>query len=645
MITFFRRLINSKIGIAICLGFLIIIGIAFAAGDISSSMGSSSGLSSTTVAEVGKKDITNTEIVDRANAILSQQRQQTPGLDMATFLQQGGFEDILERSINSVGMTEFARKAGFGVSKRQIDAEILRIPAFYGPTGQFDRTTFDNFLRANKLSEIQVRDDIGSDLLSRQLMIPATGATRAPAGLSLPYAQLSLEGRSGGVGFIPTAAIPKGAAPNAAELAAFYKGNIGRYTLPERRVIKYALIGPENVAGKTVPSEADIAAYYKENAATYAARETRNLSQVIIQDQNAARTFEAKVKGGASFADAARQAGLSPLVLTGIEKTKLATDSSQAVADAAFATPQGGVAAPQRSGLGWHVVKVDSITTVAGRPLDAVRAEILPTLTQRKGAEALADLTTNIQNEIADGASFDDVVKKYGLKVVTTPAIVASGQNPDDQAFKPDPAFARFIGPMFQAQPGDDAIMETVVPDQMFALSYLESVVAPTPRPLAQIAPQVTLDMETDRAARQGRALADAAIAKIGKGMTLTQALKETGLNLPPVQTVNGKRRDLTRPNEQVPPPLALLFSMAEKKAKRLEAPQKQGWYVVYLDTITPGDVSTEPRAVPAFQAQFSQLYAQEYAAQFYGAAKADMGVVRNAEAIAAVKRQLSGAQ
>ena len=644
MITFFRRLIDSKVGIVVCLGFLGLIALAFAAGDITSSLNGVTGGGST-VAEIGKRDVTNVEITDRATAMLSAQRRETPGLDMTTFIQAGGFEDVLERTINSAAMTEFAARNGFAASKRLVDGEILGISAFQGATGQFDRTTFDNFLRANKLTEAQVRGDISADLLSRQILTPLAGATRAPAGLARPYAALSLEGRRGAVGFIPTAALPKGAAPTPAELDAYYKANIGRYTLPERRVIKYALVSTENVAGKTIPTEPEIAAYYKENAALYAARATRSLSQVILQDQNAAKTFEAKVKGGASFADAARQAGLTPLIVTDVDKTKYARDSSQAVADAAFAAPQGGLSAPQRSALGWHVVKVDAINTIAAKPLESVRGEIVGALTTRKTAEALADLTAALENEIADGASFDEVVKKHALKTVTTPPVVASGQDPDNKAFQPDPSFAKFIGPMFQAQAGDDAELEAIMPDSLYALAYLDKIVPPTPRPLALIAPQVTLDVETDRAAKQGRALADAAIAKIAKGMSLAQALKETGLALPAIQTVDGKRRDLTRPGQQVPPPLALLFSMAEKKAKRLEAPQKQGWYVVYLESIAPGDVKSEPRAVPAFQAQFSQLFGQEYAAQFYAAAKADLGVKRNDKAIAAVKQQLSGTQ
>ena len=644
MITFFRRLIDSKVGIIVCLGFLGLIALAFAAGDITSSLNGVTA-SGATVVEVGKRDITDAEVSDRATAMLSAQRRETPGLDMTTFLRSGGFEEVLERTINSAAMTEFARRSGFGVSKRLIDAEILGISAFQGATGQFDRATFDNFLRSNKLTEAQVRADIGSDLISRQILTPIAGATRAPIGLTTPYAALSLEARRGAVGFIPSAALPKGPAPTTAELAAYYKANIGRYTLPERRVIKYALITTDNVAGKTVPSEAEIAASYKENAALYAARETRSLSQVILQDQAAAKTFEAKVKAGTRFADAAKQAGLTPLVVADADKAKFTTDSTAAVADAAFAAPQGGLTAPLRSALGWHVVQVDAIKTVAAKPLDSVRGEILGTLTTRKTAEALADLTASVETGVADGLSFDEVVKKFGLKTVTTPPIVASGQDPDNKAFQPDASFAKFIGPMFQAQAGDDAVLEAIAPDSIYALSYLDKIVPPTPRAMNTIVPQVTLDLETDRAAKQGRALADAAIAKIARGMSLAQALKETGLALPAVQTVDGKRRDLTRPGQQVPPPLALLFSMAEKKAKRLEAPQKQGWYVVYLESIAPGDVKSEPRAVPAFQAQFSQLFGQEYAAQFYAAAKAELGVKRNDKAIAAVKQKLAGAQ
>lgn len=648
MITFLRSIFNSKLGLAISFIFIALVGIAFAAGDItgSSSFGGSSLFSGgSTIAEVGGKAIDSPEVQQRIDNRIDIERQQNPGLDKTAFIAGGGFEATLEQIINVAALQKFGHDQGIRISKRLVDGEIASIPSFFGPTGVFDTATFQQVLSQRRISEAQLRGDIATDLLTRQLLLPVSGAARMPAGVARPYAALSLEARNGMVGLIPSSAMPKGAAPTDQELTAYYTKNVARYTVPERRVIRYAPFGASTLAGKAEANEADIANYYKKNAARYAASETRDLTQVILQDQKAAQAFEAKVKAGTSFADAAKQAGLEPVTLKAQTRAAYAKLSSDAIAAAVFALQQGGTAPLQRSPLGWHIVRVDTVTTIPAKSLDSVRAEILEAVKTEKLTAALADLAAKVQEQVDAGSTFDEVVKANGLNPVTTPAITATGADPDNPTVQSDPRFARFIEPMFEAQTDDDPGVETIVPDREFALAKLDRIIPAAARPLAQIKAQVTADFERDRAARQARTIADAVIAKIGKGVPLAQALKESGVTLPAPQPIGGRRRELAQGGQRVPPPLALMFSMKEKTAKRLEAPANQGWYIVWLDKITPGDVKSEPMLIPQLQAEFSRLVGEEYAAQFTGAIKVDMGVKRHADAEAKLKRQLSGTQ
>lgn len=648
MITFLRSIFNSKLGLAISFIFIALVGIAFAAGDItgSSSFGGSSLFSGgSTIAEVGGKAIDSPEVQQRIDNRIDIERQQNPGLDKTAFIAGGGFEATLEQIINVAALQKFGHDQGIRISKRLVDGEIASIPSFFGPTGVFDTATFQQVLSQRRISEAQLRGDIATDLLTRQLLLPVSGAARMPAGVARPYAALSLEARNGMVGLIPSSAMPKGAAPTDQELTAYYTKNVARYTVPERRVIRYAPFGASTLAGKAEANEADIANYYKKNAARYAASETRDLTQVILQDQKAAQAFEAKVKAGTSFADAAKQAGLEPVTLKAQTRAAYAKLSSDAIAAAVFALQQGGTAPLQRSPLGWHIVRVDTVTTIPAKSLDSVRAEILEAVKTEKLTAALADLAAKVQEQVDAGSTFDEVVKANGLNPVTTPAITATGADPHNPTVQSDPRFARFIEPMFEAQTDDDPGVETIVPDREFALAKLDRIIPAAARPLAQIKAQVTADFERDRAARQARTIADAVIAKIGKGVPLAQALKESGVTLPAPQPIGGRRRELAQGGQRVPPPLALMFSMKEKTAKRLEAPANQGWYIVWLDKITPGDVKSEPMLIPQLQAEFSRLVGEEYAAQFTGAIKVDMGVKRHADAEAKLKRQLSGTQ
>lgn len=645
MITFIRSIFNSKLGLAMCFLFVLLVGVAFTAGDMLGLMNSGGGGAGadSTVVEVGGEGIPGSEVKRRADSLISRARQQQPGLDMATFVNEGGFDAAMSQVIDAAALRLFGHAQGVRISEKLIDGEIASSPEFRGPTGQFDQGQLDRVLAEERLTMKQLRSMVLARLYARQLLTPAFGAGRMPAALARPYAAMSLESRNGTVALIPAGAMPKGAAPTDQELAAYYKRNLARYTVPERREIRYAVFGMRILGDKIVPTDADLAAYYKANAARYAASETRDLTQVIVQDQKAAQAFAAKVKAGTSFADAAKQAKLEPVSLKAQTRAAFAGLSSDTAAGAAFTLAQNGVSDPQRSGLGWHIVRVDAITAIPGKPLAAVRDEIMGAVKAEKTASALADLMAKIQDQLSDRATFDEIVKANNLPVMSTGAITANGIDPDKPGIQTDPAVVRVLEPMFETQPDEPATIETIVPEREFALAKLDRIIAATPRPLTQIKGQVVADFERERAVQQARTVADTVIAKVGKGVPLAQALRETGVTLPAPQQMGGRRRELAQGGQRVPPPLALMFSMKEKTAKRLEAPAGQGWYVVSLDKITQGDIKTEPNLIPQLQAEFSPLVSEEYGAQFINAIRADIVVKRKPEAEARLKRELAG--
>src|SRR3546814_4439941 len=69
-------------------------------------------------------------------------RQQDPQVDTATYVRAGGFDQILSQSIVAEAISQWAEKHGFGVSRRQVDAEIASIPAFQ-IGGRFDQASYE----------------------------------------------------------------------------------------------------------------------------------------------------------------------------------------------------------------------------------------------------------------------------------------------------------------------------------------------------------------------------------------------------------------------------------------------------------------------------------------------------------------------
>ena len=92
-----RKLMSSKLGAAIGLLFVLVIAAAFAAGDISglTSGGGQGGMAGGTVVKVGKQSLTEGELRQRVQQAYERAREQQPGLDLATFINGGGFDQAL----------------------------------------------------------------------------------------------------------------------------------------------------------------------------------------------------------------------------------------------------------------------------------------------------------------------------------------------------------------------------------------------------------------------------------------------------------------------------------------------------------------------------------------------------------------------
>jgi peptidyl-prolyl cis-trans isomerase D len=644
MLSFFRRGIMAKLMLVVLfVGLVAIVITGFGTGGMG--IGDLGGLRGNSIAVVEGDRITAADLNQEANRQLERLRQQQPELDLATMLRGGALEEIADQMIDMAATVAFGRGQGLAASKRMVDREIAGVRAFQNLAGQFDPAAFQRALAQERMSEQQLREEIATRLIQRQLTLPAAASAHVPERLAFQYASLLLESRTGTVGAVPVRAMGPGQEPTDAQIGAFFRENEGRYTIPERRVLRYALFGPAEVAAAARATEAEIEAAYRRNSAVYGAKETRILSQVVLPEEPAARDFARRIAGGMSFAQAAAQAGFSAADTAVGEhgKEAFARLSSPAVADAAFAAAQGATTAPVRSELGWHIVRVDDVKVSAARPLASVRAEIAAGIEREKGQNALTDMASRIEDRIADGASFEEVVRAEKLTIVETPPVTGAGAVPGNAAWRAPPELGPLLKAAFELEPNDEPVVEPLGAGDRNAVLVVSQAIPAAAPPLAQIRDRVKADLIARRALDRARAVAVSIVSKIDAGTPPAQAFAEAQVRLPPVETVTATRREIARQGGQVPPPLAMLFSLPRGKARLLPAPNGAGWFVVHLGTIVPGDARKEPGLVQAVRSQFAPVIGEEYAAQFTAAMRAGAKVKRNEDALRKLRAELGG--
>lgn len=645
MLSFFRRFFASKIGLPIFLAFLALMALAFAASDITGTTfgGIANG---DRVAVVGGEPVPLRDVSIAANTALEQVRASDPTLTMPEFVERGGLEQVVEQLIDRYAVGNYGEKYGLRAGENLVNSEILKIDAFKGLTGAFDPQRYQELLRQRGLSDATFRRDLADGLIEQQLLRPAVSAPVLPEKVARRYAALVLERRKGEIALIRSDAFAPAREPSNAELEAWYRDNRTQFVQPERRTIRFAVFGEAQLKASTAPTAAEIAARYQRDAARYKASEKRAVTSFVVPTEDAAKAFAARIQGGLPLETAAREAGFTASRSEPRTREAMANTTSFAFAEAVFKTPQGGIVPPTQGTLGWYVARVDAIERTPARSLAEATPEITRQLTEEKRAAALADLTAEVESEIDSGTALAEVAKAYGLKVETTPPMLANGRAFGRPEVQIVPQLAPVLATAFQMEESEPQLAE-VVPGKefvIFEVARIEEAAAP---PLAEVRAEAIAGWKRAQGARLAEAAANRVSARMRGKTPLAAALaaeKVTGAEREPI---NLERRELLARSRggNVPPPLVLLFSMAQGSVKVLEAPRNLGWYVVSLDEISTAPLESAPGLVENTRRQLGEALGEEYRRQTLAAMRKELGVTRNDAAIAAERKRLSGEQ
>ncbi|HKX78872.1 MAG TPA: peptidyl-prolyl cis-trans isomerase [Novosphingobium sp.] len=646
MLQFFRNLTKSKIGAGVILVILGLIAFAFASGDVANTGGFGGVAGGDRVATVGDERVDTSTLTQAATTTLERMKQQNPTLSMSAFVASGGLEEVLDDLIDRLAVAAFGKEHGIVAGDRLVDSEIAKMPAFKGVDGQFSEEVFRQAITQRGISETLIRDDIAQGLIARQVMIPASFGTTVPEELARRYAALLGESRKAEIAVLPSLMFISGKKPTDAELAAYYNANRDKFIRPERRVIRYAMFGEDVLKGVPAPTDAEIAARYNARKAEFQASERRRLVQVIVPTDAAARAVAAEVAKGTSLETAAREKGLAAANLDPLSKADLGRQFSPAVADAVFAAAKGAIATPARSGLGWHVIRVEDIEARPARTLDQVRDELIAQLAIDKRRAALNAMLEKLEEGFDSGANLAETAQSLGLKLETTKPVTADGRVYLARDERAPALLSPVLSTAFMMEQEKPQLAE-VERGKTFMLYDVSDIAESAPAPLKDIRNDVQLAYLTDQGSRAAKQAADKVRSEVRKGKSLRDAVAALGKQGAQVQSVAMTRPQLSelqqRSQGQVPRPLAMMFNMAQGTVKVRQAERGLGWFIVSLTKIEPGKIAAGDRIVDVARGELGQIAGREYSDALGRAIKGEVGVKRNEAGIRAVRQQLAG--
>jgi peptidyl-prolyl cis-trans isomerase D len=484
------------------------------------------------VAEVGGQPITIVQVRQQLARI-----QQTGAIPQA--LQSLYAQQVLSQLVFDKALDFEAVRLGIRVTDQERADRIRRLvpDAFNGNTfvgrDAYEKLTLERF----GLSMQEFEDTISRSLIAEKFQQLATdGINISPAEVEQEFRRRNEKVKLGYVVIKPDELQAKITVSDA-DLASYFEKNKARYTVPERRSVRYALLDGTLLRLRATVSDAEIQASYNQNLARYKTEDRAHVAQILFKTvgmtdsqvqelQKKAEDVAKKAKAGSDFAALAKQSSED-------EGTKDKGGDlgwivrGQTVPEfeaAAFRLPKGSVSDVIKTPYGLLVIKVLEQESARTQTLEEVRASILSTLQGEKAEQTAEQQSQQLAEEIrrAGRPSLDDLAKKFNL-IVGDPAPLEAGQTIPEIGAAPEIADT-----VFRLRAGD--VSAPIRTDRGFVVIAAKETLPAHPGTLAEVRERVMADYRAEQATVRAKSTAEDLARRAKAANDLVGPAKAVGL-------------------------------------------------------------------------------------------------------------------
>ncbi len=396
--------IRDKVTGWIAYGIIFLISIPFALWGVNSYLG---GGEAPPAATVNGEEITVRDL-DQAYANYRQRLTQLFG---GAIPESFGTETMLREQVRAQLIEEFAlrqyiQKQRYRIGDTELNRTIRNMDVFQRD-GQFDTAIYEAQLRSLGYSPLGFEQELRTNGAMQQFesgirvtsfVLPATRKRFS-----------SLNNQTRKIRTIRYSAEATDIQIDAAEIEQHYQSQSDRYRTPEQVKIDYIEVSLNDIKNSIEVNRDDVFARYEDHLDAYSSPETREASHILIKvgddedsDQALARITEIRnrIVAGESFADLAAEFSEDPGSasdggnLGGIERGVMV----QTFEAELFAMQVDQLSEPVKTGFGWHLIKLHSISGGETQPFESVQASLEDEIRTELAEGQIYDLVENLAN-------------------------------------------------------------------------------------------------------------------------------------------------------------------------------------------------------------------------------------------------------
>ncbi|MHA1544686.1 MAG: SurA N-terminal domain-containing protein [Alphaproteobacteria bacterium] len=446
------------------------------------------------VATVGSQEITAVEVRDGFNAEMTRIREQFgAGITTDQALQFGVHRQVLDQLILNAALDEEAENLGLLGSDEEVRIWVRQMEYFQDLTGKFSPVTYEQVLSSRGWGAKEFEDRVRVDIARQQLVEGITETALVPAILQDTLYSYRKESRKAEIATIPSSAVANLSEPTEENLLAFYELSKTNYRSPEYRDIFFLILRPSDFARAGDFTDEELQSEYDRRFDEFVVPDRRVFQVAILRTQDLALELVERVKAGEGFAAvSAELTGLTTDELLGGPSSylELTRDYNERAADAVFNTGVGDITEPLETLVSWQIFRVSEEIAGSEQPFEDVKAELSGTLAEGLGIDALYDAVGVVDDEIAAGASLEEIAEAVGIPAIHIPSVSPTGQIPDGSLITNIEVFP-YLQEAFQRFIDDELEFPQSPTGEEFYMIRVNGITEPVERPYADVKDQV----------------------------------------------------------------------------------------------------------------------------------------------------------
>lgn len=381
------------------------------------------------LAQVGDQEITVGEFQTLYRRQLQSYQVQSGGGITSEILRSMGVDrQLLQQVIDEYAAVQEAARLGVTVTDAEVRETIVSLPAFQQDGEFIGEAAYLQMLRMQQppMTPAEFEENVRRSLMLQRLQAALTDwITVSDEDVEREHLRRNERVRLSAISFRADDH-REGLEATDDDVAALFEQNANDYLVPEKRRLRFVLIDVPALKASFTPSDAEVQAYYDNNLDGYTEEVSLRVSHILLrtQDQDVAEvqaraeSIAAEARGGADFAELARQHSED-------DGTREAGGDLGTIArgqmvpefeGAAFALEQDEVSDPVTSMFGVHVIKATEKTGGTTQTLDEVRDSIVDLLQQESADARAGALAEAMAAEITAAADLEAAAARRGLE-------------------------------------------------------------------------------------------------------------------------------------------------------------------------------------------------------------------------------------